>query len=56
MSRGRAFQANGIIAITKTDSARDRFCITLGERAIISEARIVFCPEHLKMKLMQVTC
>ena len=30
--------SNGIIGITKTDSARDRFCITWGERAIISEA------------------
>ena len=30
--------SNGIIGITKTDSARDRFCITCGERAIISEA------------------
>ena len=30
--------SNGIIGITKTDSARDRFCITRGERAIISEA------------------
>ena len=29
--------SNGIIGITKTDSARDRFCITRGERAIISE-------------------
>ena len=30
--------SNGIIGITKTDSARDRFCITWGERAIIFEA------------------
>ena len=30
--------SNGIIGITKTDSARDRFCITWGDGAIISEA------------------
>ena len=30
--------SNGIIGITRTDSARDCFCITWGERAIISEA------------------
>ena len=30
--------SNGIIGITKTDSARDRFCITWREGAIISEA------------------
>ena len=30
--------SNGIIGITKADSARDRFCITWGERVIISEA------------------
>ena len=30
--------SNSIIGITKTDSARHRFCITWRERAIISEA------------------
>ena len=30
--------SNGIISIIKTDIARDRFCITWRERAIISEA------------------